>query len=92
MLALLRAYVDGGEPALRALTERVRQANSHRARTSGRPALPEFVEFAELSGSSAPSGFTYTIADVAMDGTFPAAGYADRVRAWAETSLAAWTR
>lgn len=31
-----------------------------------------------------------TIRDVVVDGTFPADGYAERVHAWAEATLAAW--
>ncbi|MCK1817017.1 DUF5946 family protein [Streptomyces sp. XM4011] len=40
---------------------------------------------------AAPTGFGVTIADVAVDGSFPAAGYEDRVRAWAGSTLAAWS-
>lgn len=90
MLALAHAYVDGGELSLRALTDRITRANSHRARTAGRPMLPEFADFVALAEVAAPRVFAYTIADVALDGGFPADGYAERIRAWAEAALAAW--
>lgn len=37
-----------------------------------------------------PTVFPVTIADVAVDGTFPAEGFAGRVAVWAEATLAAW--
>ncbi|MFJ8477449.1 hypothetical protein [Kitasatospora sp. NPDC094011] len=35
-------------------------------------------------------GFAVTIEQVALDGTFPAAGFPERVRDWATATLAAW--
>ncbi len=37
-----------------------------------------------------PARFAVTIRDVAVDGTFPADGYADRVRDWVAATLTAW--
>lgn len=38
----------------------------------------------------APAGFAVTIADVSVDGSFPAAGFEARVAAWARATLDAW--
>ncbi len=40
---------------------------------------------------AAPRAFETTIHDVAVDGSFPAAVYPERVAAWAEAVRAAWT-
>ncbi|WP_255459373.1 MULTISPECIES: DUF5946 family protein [unclassified Nocardiopsis] len=81
-LELLRAYVEGGPEAARRMTEHARRANSHRARR------PEHTVTAPRS--EAPTGFAFTIAEVAVDGGFPADGYPGRVRSWAEATLAGW--
>ncbi|MFD6951887.1 hypothetical protein A6A08_15665 [Nocardiopsis sp. TSRI0078] len=81
-LELLRAYVEGGAEAATRLTERARRANSHRARQRERTgAVPH---------PGVPTGFAVTIAEVAVDGGFPADRHPERVRAWAEATLAAW--
>lgn len=76
--AVLHAYLYGGLDAVSSLTERRRRANNHRNRGAAIP-----------GGAPAPARTTYsvTIADVAQDGTFPAAGFADRVAAWARAVL-----
>ncbi|UWM48762.1 DUF5946 family protein [Streptomyces carpaticus] len=84
--AMLRAYLDGGRDGLGALTQALRRSNSHRRH--GRPQWPAVPAVRE---GAAPTGFGVTIADVAVDGSFPAAGYEDRVRAWAGSTLAAWS-
>lgn len=82
-LELLRAHLEGGSAASRKLTERARRGNSHRVhrergvRTSTTP--------------EAPSGVGFTIAEVAVDGSFPAEGHPERVRAWARATLTAWS-
>ncbi|MDE3725144.1 DUF5946 family protein [Nocardiopsis sp. N85] len=83
-LELLRTHVEDGAEASRKLTERARRANSHRVRRRehGAPAAPR---------TNVPSGFTFTVAEVAVDGGFPAEGHTERVRAWAEATLAAWS-
>lgn len=80
---ILRTYVEEGLAATTRLTEQSRHANSHRRGV--RP--PEDVS---PPPAPPPTTFPVTIADVALDGTFPAEGYADRVTAWAEATLAAW--
>ncbi|MER7847014.1 DUF5946 family protein [Kitasatospora sp. NPDC096077] len=81
--AFLRAYLTGGLPAVERLIGRARRANSHRV-TGGPP----------RSVTAAPAaprgGFAVTIEQVALDGTFPAAGFPERVRDWATATLAAW--
>ncbi|MBD0691782.1 DUF5946 family protein [Streptomyces sp. CBMA123] len=82
---LLRAYLDGGLPAVERLVGRTRRANSHRV--PGRPPTGAAVR----PGGEAPrGGFAVTIEEVAVDGTFPADGFPERVRAWAAATLAAW--
>ncbi|GHE90409.1 hypothetical protein GCM10017786_23360 [Amycolatopsis deserti] len=76
--AIVRGFVDGGLAAVADLTDAVRRANSHRARG----ALPILDVPPSVSGP-----FEVTIVDVAQDGTFPAAGFAARVRAWAQATL-----
>ncbi|MFH9347671.1 DUF5946 family protein [Kitasatospora sp. NPDC017646] len=82
---LLRAYLDGGLPAVDRLIGRARAANSHRV--TGRSAPGGAVP----PGREAPrGGFAVTVEEVAQDGTFPAAGFPDRVRAWAAATLEVW--
>lgn len=83
--SMLRAYLAGGTAALDAMTNQLRALNSHRKGGLG----PESV--ADVPVKSPPlHGFVVTIAEVAVDGTFPAEGYEDRVREWAEATAAAW--
>lgn len=82
-LDVLRAFMTGGLAAASRLTERARRANSHR----GHPRVQE-----RPAARQAPGGFAVTIADVADGGTFPAAGYPERLHRWAEATLAAWQR
>lgn len=82
LLELLRTYVEGGAEAARRMTERARRANSHRVRQR-EPTAP-------APRPGVPTGFAVTISNVAVDGSFPADHYPERVRAWAEATLAAW--
>lgn len=84
-LELLRVFLDGGRPALDARTAGRRRRNSHRAH--GSPVAASRGPL--LTGQ--PTRFRTTIAEVAVDGSFPAAGYEERVRAWAADTLRAWT-
>ena len=73
--ALLHAYLRGGLATAAPMIERTRQLNSHRR------------------GGRTPQASDYpgaTIADVALDGSFPAAGYEERVRSWAADTTGAW--
>ena len=81
-LELLRVHVENGAEASRRLTERSRRANSHRVR--------DREQAAPASSPEAPAGFRFTIAETSEDGGFPAEGHPERVRAWAESTLAAW--
>jgi len=75
-MELLRVSLEGGRPALDELADQRRRWNSHRAgSTSPFP----------------PSRFRTTIAEVAVDGTIPAAGHEERVRTWAADTVQAWT-
>ena len=78
--SVLRAYLDGGLDEVSALTEDLRRAN----RTGALARVPA----APGPAGAPPAGFAVTIHDVAGDGTFPAAGFADRVRAWAAATAA----
>ena len=82
--AFLHAYLAGGQRSLDVATRAARAAGSNRQVRSRAPdvAMPE---------RPAPTIFATTIADVAVDGTFPASGYEERIRRWAEDIVAAWT-
>jgi hypothetical protein len=84
-MQLLRTFLDGGQPAVDAMTAGARRRNSHRARGSVHPSPAGPL----LAGP--PRSFATTIADVAVDGTFPVDGYESRVRAWADATLRGWT-
>ncbi|WP_232665274.1 DUF5946 family protein [Pseudonocardia sp. TRM90224] len=83
-LVLLRDFVDGGLQAVAERAAASRRGNSHRSRSAW-PPEPSGPELAE------PGGFAVTIADVAVEGTFPADGYEERVARWAAATLGAWT-
>ncbi|GIF62102.1 hypothetical protein Ais01nite_01370 [Asanoa ishikariensis] len=85
--AFLLAYRSGGPAALEAVIHSARRRNSHRSHAGPElfhPAVP-------LPERPAPTSFGTTIADVAVDGSFPADGYDQRVSAWASATYAAWT-
>ncbi|WAL68136.1 DUF5946 family protein [Amycolatopsis cynarae] len=85
---ILHTYLNEGLSATSRLTERARRANSHRHRGA---ALPDLSPAAPApSGTSSPTVFGVTIADVAQDGTFPADGFPERVIAWAKATVTAW--
>ncbi|TQM78344.1 hypothetical protein FHX81_0607 [Saccharothrix saharensis] len=86
--ATLHAYLDGGPAAATRLAGALRRANSHRAGDGVIADVVAAVPVAPLGPT--PGAFAVTIGDVAVDGTFPAAGFADRVAAWAAATVAAW--
>ncbi|MFI6495779.1 DUF5946 family protein [Nonomuraea typhae] len=88
--ALLHLYLRDGQDALIAHAVQARRRNSHRY--GGRaPKAEDFPGAPPYPGPAvAPATFATTIEDVAVDGTFPAGGFTDRVRAWAEATVAAW--
>ncbi|WP_078871741.1 DUF5946 family protein [Streptomyces sp. NRRL S-337] len=87
--ALLHAYLEGGLDEVNQLVGQARRGNSHRAKNT--PA--RVVRDAELPRRDAPpSRFSVTIEDVAVDGTFPAEEFAERVKAWAAATVDAWSR
>jgi hypothetical protein len=81
LLGLLEAYLNGGLEGAHRVEQRLRRANSH----GGHGPEP-------FGGSAfeAPEAFTATIGDVAAGGDFPAEGYAERVRVWADAAVRAW--
>lgn len=83
--AFLRAYLDAGLDEVNKLADRARRDNSHR----GGPARA--ARDAPPPRAAPRSRFSVTIEDVAVDGTFPAAEFAERVRAWAAATVDAWT-
>ncbi|GAA3184255.1 MULTISPECIES: DUF5946 family protein [Streptomyces] len=84
---MLRAYLDGGLDEVNRLAGRARRGNSHRVQ--GGPA-PAAREAARPHRDAPRSGFAVTIRDVAVDGSFPAHGFPERVRDWAAATLEAW--
>ncbi|MEU9497659.1 DUF5946 family protein [Streptomyces sp. NPDC048196] len=86
---LLHAYLQGGLDGVNRLVGQARRGNSHRgkntpARVAHDAALPP--------RDAPPSRFAVTIEDVAVDGTFPAEEFAERVKAWAAATVDAWSR
>ncbi|UKY54829.1 DUF5946 family protein [Streptomyces inhibens] len=87
--ALLCAYLEGGLDEANQLVGQARRGNSHRVK--GGPS--RVVRNAPLTHRDAPrSGFSVTIEDVAVDGTFPSAEFTERVKAWAAATVDAWSR
>lgn len=86
--ALLHAYLEGGLDEVNQLVGRARRGNSHRAKGSPAPAVRD----AALPHRDAPpSRFSVTIHDVAVDGSFPAPEFTERVKAWAAATVDAWS-
>lgn len=87
--ALLHAYLEGGLEEVNQLAGQARRSNSHRVKS-----MPsQVVRDAALPRRDAPpSRFSVTIEDVAVDGTFPAEKFAERVNAWAAATVDAWSR
>lgn len=86
---VVAVFCDDGLDAVHALTATARARNSHRSRAPGSD--PFRVAGEALPATAPPRAFSTTIHDVAVDGTFPAAGYADRAAAWAGAVRAAWS-
>ncbi|MGW4463081.1 DUF5946 family protein [Micromonospora sp. NPDC004704] len=89
-LALLHAYLSGGQPAVDAFVAQARRRNSHRYRGRDDRPAPQIVDPA-MAARPASRVFVTRIVDVAVDGSFPAPVYPDLVRSWAEATAAAWT-
>jgi hypothetical protein len=87
--ALLHAYLEGGLDEVIRLVGQARRGNSHRVK--GRPSQ-DVREAALPQRDAPPSRFSITIHDVAVDGTFPASQFTERVRAWASATVDAWSR
>ncbi|MFF9479687.1 DUF5946 family protein [Streptomyces sp. NPDC014733] len=86
---LLRAYLEGGLDEVNQVVGRARRGNNHRVRGGS----------ARRAGDGVPpqrgaprSRFSVTLHEVAVDGSFPAAGFAERVRGWAAATLGEWGR
>ncbi|UNO40632.1 DUF5946 family protein [Streptomyces sp. MST-110588] len=87
--ATLRAYLEGGLDEVGRLVGRARRGNSHRVK--GGPARV-IDDAAPPHRDAPPPRFSVTIEDVAVDGTFPAAKFAERVEAWTTATVDAWNR
>jgi hypothetical protein len=85
---LIHAFLDGGLPHALRFIDRARIANSHR-RGDASIALAR-PETTPPQDRSAPTRFEVTIADLAVDGTFPAADFTARTRPWAAATRDAW--
>jgi hypothetical protein len=81
LLRMVDAYRREGLPGFERIAQDRRRANSRRGH-GVQPPGDEPV--------GAPGAFTFTIDDLAVDGTFPAEGYSTRVQAWAESTALAW--
>jgi Family of unknown function (DUF5946) len=85
LLALLKDYMDHGSAALRleAGRERPFAPWQHAVSVGG-------TMRAAVVPPSGRGPYGFTIADVAVDGTFPAADHEKRVDTWARATLEAW--
>lgn len=81
-LQIVAAFVQDGVPGMRQAVAAIRSAPSHRVRSRPAGAL--------LNEQAAPTSFAATIHDVAVDGTFPADGYEQRLEEWASAVRAAY--
>jgi hypothetical protein len=88
---IVHRYLTGGQPAVDAFVARARSRNSHRRGGPAGPARFTGPQDPELPDVTPPRRYGTTIADVAVDGSFPADGHEDRVRAWAHSTVTAWT-
>jgi hypothetical protein len=87
--ALLHAYLREGLAAVGPMAGRVRKLNSHR-RGGRAPEAGDYPGAPPFPQAEPPRGFAVTIANVADGGSFPAAGYAGRVRRWAADTVGSW--
>jgi hypothetical protein len=85
LLALLRDYMDHGSAALRpeAGQKRPFAPSQHAVSVGG-------TIRAAVDPPSGRRPYGFTIADVAVDGTFPAPDHEKRVDIWARATLEAW--
>ena len=81
LLRMVDAYRLEGLSGVERIAQDRRRANSRRGRGVQTPGD-------EPVGT--PAAFTFTIDDLAVDGTFPAEGYSTRVQAWVESTAVAW--
>ncbi|MFE1173184.1 DUF5946 family protein [Streptomyces sp. NPDC058773] len=87
--ALLHAYLEDGLDAVNQLVGQARRGNSHRVKSGPSPVARDT---APPRRDAPPTRFSVTIEDVAVDGTFPAEEFAERVKAWAAATVDAWSR
>ena len=89
MLDLLQIYLRDGAEGLNTAAQTARGRNSHR---TGAPYTHAFqIVVPGATDRPAPASFRVTISDVAVDGSFPAAGHGERMRAWAAATVEEWT-
>jgi hypothetical protein len=85
LLDLLQEHVEHGSATL------PKGVGLKRPSASWRPAVPMGGTMrATIAPPSADGRYGFTIADVAVDGTFPAAEHEKRVEIWARATLEAW--
>ncbi|BBF99202.1 hypothetical protein PSA01_17770 [Pseudonocardia saturnea] len=88
-LDIVLAFCDSGLTGVERLTTAARGHNTHRARTpmTSSPGGPD-----DSAARSVPDHPTFgtTIHDVAVDGTFPADGFTERLERWAHSVREAW--
>lgn len=84
-LELVATFCEEGLDGFRRVTGAARARNSHRASTQGAAPTPD-------DPGPSVAAFGTTIHDVAVDGTFPADGFAERVGEWADAVRAGWPR
>ncbi|KUL55373.1 hypothetical protein ADL22_00295 [Streptomyces sp. NRRL F-4489] len=87
---LLSAYLEGGLEQANQLVAQARRGNSHVVK--GGPSRVDRKVTPPPREAPVRSPFAVTIEDVAVDGTFPASRFTERVRAWAAATVDAGRR
>lgn len=85
--AMMQGYLEGGLEAMNRIVGQARRGNSHRVNNGPVRAVPGMEP---PKRDTPPIHFDVTISDIAVDGTFPADGFADRVKTWAAATVGAW--
>jgi hypothetical protein len=81
--SLVNVFAEDGIAAVGAFTAARVARNRGGRRQTGEPA-------ADVDLGQPPGAFAVTIADVSVDGSFPAAGFPARVASWVRATIEAW--
>jgi Family of unknown function (DUF5946) len=83
--SMVNVFAQDGIAAVQAFAAARVARNRGGSRQTGEPA-------ADVDLGHPPGAFAVTIADVSVDGSFPAAGFQARVALWVQATIEAWTQ